>query len=205
MLRQMGTFIKFIYSGLNLHLMQTDLPGQTDGPSQTERTWQTERTLLRLLTEDDFPAMLELSRETDTFKYIKKLLDMNEEQYRQFLYIKIEQIRSGAGYHWGVRLKTTGEFIAAVNLNPIGKSSRLQIGCQLKKDYWNKGYASELTKWLRDFAVQNLGLITVYGVFEKENAASRRLLQKLDFEWEETKTENGIEVEFHVFRASGIS
>ncbi|MHA4807951.1 GNAT family N-acetyltransferase [Flavitalea flava] len=180
--------------------MQIDIPGQTEESSQSERAWQTERTILSLLTEGDFPAMLELSRETDTFKYLKKLRDMDEEQYQQFLHIKIEQIRSGAGYHWGVQLKTTGEFIAAVNLNPIGKSSRLQIGCQLKKDYWNKGYASELTRWLRDFAVQDLGLPMVYGVFEKENTASRRLLQKLEFEWEETKTENGIEVEFHVFR-----
>lgn len=166
---------------------------------QTKTPLQTERTTLSLLTETDFPDMMELSRETDTFKYLKKLRDMNEGEYRQFLQIKTDQIKTGAGYHWAVRLKTNDEFIAAVNLNPIGKSSRLQIGCQLKRDYWNKGYATELTKWLRDFAVQDLGLTTVYGVFEKENAASRRLLEKLGFKWEETKTENGIEVEFHVY------
>lgn len=161
---------------------------------------QTERTTLRLLTETDFPLMMELAGETDTFKYLKKFRDMSREEYQNFLHTKTEQIRTKTGYHWAVRLKTTDEFIAAINLNPITGSSRIQIGCQLKRDYWNKGYASELTKWLRDFAVQELVLTTVYGVFEKENSASRRLLEKLNFEWEETKIEDGIEVEFHVYK-----
>jgi [ribosomal protein S5]-alanine N-acetyltransferase len=158
---------------------------------------QTERTILTLLEEKDLPAMREMAREPDTFRYIRKLLVMTPEEYDRFLQLKLEQIRQGTGYHWAVRLKTNGAFIGAVNLNPIGSSTRLQIGCQLKRDFWGQGFASELTKRVLDFALDEIELTTVYGVFQKDNDVSRRLLEKLGFTLVETIREQDSEIEIH--------
>jgi ribosomal-protein-alanine N-acetyltransferase len=166
---------------------------------------QTERTLLTLLEEADLPEMMKMAREPDTFRYIRKLRVMTEKEYEQFLLLKLEQIRRNIGYHWAVRLKAGvptgssmgGAFIGAVNLNPIGNSQLLQIGCQLKRDWWGKGFASELTKRVLEFAIGEVGLTAVYGVFEKDNAVSRRLLQKLGFVWSESKMDQDIEIEIH--------
>ena len=164
----------------------------------------TARTTLTLLTEADLPAMEALAREPDTFKYIKKLRVMNSEQYTQFLYTKLEQIRTGTGYHWAVWIGK--DFIGAVNLNPIkgiGASpngpARLQIGCQLKRDYWGQGFASELTARILHFAIHELRLPAVYGVFEQDNAISRRLLEKLGFVFEESFQEQEIITEIHKY------
>ena len=47
-------------------------------------------------------AMTEMSREKDTLLcYIRRLEVMTEEEYQQFLLLKLEQIRLGKGYHWG--------------------------------------------------------------------------------------------------------
>lgn len=92
-------------------------------------------------------------------------------------------------------------FIGAVNLNPVAGTSMMQIGCQLKRDYWHQGFASELMKRIVDFGIKEAGLPTVYGVYEKENQASRRLLEKLGFGWLETRNEQGIEVEFYKYPA----
>jgi ribosomal-protein-alanine N-acetyltransferase len=162
---------------------------------------ETERTIWTLLEEKDLPAMTEMSREKDTFRYIRRLEVMTEEEYQQFLLLKLEQIRLGKGYHWAVWLKADGAFIGAVNLNPIGNSERLQIGCQLKRDYWGQGFASELTRRVLDFAVREAGLSEVYGVFAKDNAVSRRLLEKLGFVWVESKMEQGVETEIHRYPA----
>src|ERR1700761_8979087 len=97
---------------------------------------QTARTIWTLLEEKDLPAMTEMSREADTFRYIRKLRVMTEGEYQQFLLLKLEQIRTGIGYHWAIWLKEDAAFIGAVNLNPIGNSDMMQIGCQLKRDYW---------------------------------------------------------------------
>ena len=158
---------------------------------------ETERTIWTLLEEKDFPAMMEMSREEDTFKYIRRLQMMTAEEYQQYLLLKLEQIRLGKGYHWAVWLKTNGTFVGAVNLNPIGNSQRLQIGCQLKRAYWGQGYASELTSRVLDFAVGETELREVYGVFQKDNAVSRRLLEKLGFTWVETLSEQGVDIEIH--------
>ena len=145
--------------------------------------------------------MTEMSREKDTFKYIRRLEVMTAEEYQQYLLLKLEQIRLGKGYHWAVWLKTDGAFVGAVNLNPIGNSERLQIGCQLKRAYWGQGYASELTLRVRDFAMAEAGLDMVYAVFQKDNAVSRRLLEKLGFVWLESKTEQDTEIEIHRYPA----
>jgi ribosomal-protein-alanine N-acetyltransferase len=158
---------------------------------------ETERTIFSLLEEKDLPDMTVMAREPDTFRYIKKLRVMTDEEYQRFLRVKLEQIRLKTGYHWAVWLKDRGDFIGAVNLNPIGGTGRLQIGCQLKRQYWGQGFASELTRRVLEFAVHEAGLKEVYGVFEKENIVSRRLLAKLDFVWVEDLVELGVELEVH--------
>jgi RimJ/RimL family protein N-acetyltransferase len=195
-------------------------------------TLETERTYLTLLTEDDLPDMEAMAREEDTFKYLKFLRVMSPEEYTKFLYVKLEQIRTGVGYHWAVRLKnfpgtdspgtvpgsTDGEFVGAVNLNPIKRGTsqssiagesplpdtpRLQIGAQLRRDYWGQGFASELMQRLVEFGIDQLHLPAVYGVFEKDNNASRRLLEKLGFVFEESFQEEEVELEVHKYTAPG--
>jgi RimJ/RimL family protein N-acetyltransferase len=67
----------------------------------------------------------------------------------------------------------------------------------LESSYWGQGLASELTRRALEFAVGEAGLEEVYGVFEKENFVSRRLLAKLGFAWSEDLNELGVEVEVH--------
>jgi len=160
----------------------------------------TERTLLSLLEETDLPDMTTMAREPDTFKYLQFLRVMTDEEYGRFLQAKLEQIRNKTGYHWAVRLRTNGTFIGAVNLNPIKGTSFLQIGCQLKRDWWHQGFASELMERLLQFAAKEAGLTEVYGVFEKDNFISRRLLEKLGFAWQQTKKETpDLEIEIHKY------
>jgi ribosomal-protein-alanine N-acetyltransferase len=162
---------------------------------------ETERTRWSLLEEKDLPDMMEMAREPDTFKYLKKFQVMTAEEYGRFLYTKLEQIHRGLGYHWAIRLKTDQSFIGAVNLNPIGNSSFLQIGCQLKRAWWHQGFATELMKGVMAFAAGKTTLTEIYGVFEKDNFISRRLLGRLGFQWQESKTDTGtgVEIEIHKY------
>lgn len=163
---------------------------------------ETERTIFSVLEEKDLPDMTVMAGEPDTFRFIKKLRVMTAEEYQRFLRLKLEQIRLKTGYHWAVRLKEDGSFVGAVNLNPIGGTPRLQIGCQLKRQYWGQGFASELTKRVLEFAIGEAGLKEVYGVFEKENIVSRRLLAKLGFVWIEDLNQLDVEVEVHRYQCT---
>jgi ribosomal-protein-alanine N-acetyltransferase len=164
---------------------------------------ETERTIFTVLEEKDLPEMTAMAKEPDTFRYLKKLRVMSDSEYQQFLRLKLDQIRQKTGYHWAVRLKSDSSWLGAVNLNPIGGTPRLQIGCQLKRQYWGQGFASELLKRVLEFAIRDAGIKEVYGVFEKENIVSRRLLARLGFVWIEDLTQQDVEVEIHRYVVPG--
>src|SRR5258708_35749068 len=105
---------------------------------------ETERTFVSLLREEDLPAMMEMAREPDTFKYIKKLHIMTEAEYTRFLQVKLEQIHDKTGFNWAVWLKgpppaslagATGKpsrtCIGDLNLNHLAGTPWMQIGCPL--------------------------------------------------------------------------
>ena len=145
--------------------------------------------------------MREMAREQDTFKYLKKLRIMTTAEYDKFLLTKLEQIQNRTGYHWAAWLKTDHSFVGALNLNPVTGADKLQIGCQLKRAYWQQGFASELMKSVIDFAIYELKLPEVYGLFEKENVASRKLLEKLGFVPLEVRLLQEVEVAYYHYVA----
>jgi len=56
------------------------------------------------------------------------------------------------------------------------------IGFAIVPEETGKGYATEAARGLIDYAQRNLGVDAVFGFFEKGNARSRRVVQKLGFE-----------------------
>ena len=142
---------------------------------------ETLRTKLTLLKIEDFPEVLTMFHEPDTTNYIKHLQNLSTQEYETILGNRLAQIENKIGCHWTARLRTTNEFIGALNLSPIPNTEMIQIGFQLRTKYWNQGFASELAKKLIGFGIREMKLKTIYGVFEKENVASRKVLEKLGF------------------------
>jgi RimJ/RimL family protein N-acetyltransferase len=56
------------------------------------------------------------------------------------------------------------------------------IGFAIVPEETGKGYATEAAQGLVDYATRNLGVDAVFAFFEKGNAHSRRVVQKLGFE-----------------------
>ena len=165
---------------------------------------QTERTILTMLTKDDYTEILLMYEEPDTFKYIAPLQNKSQEELIIFLDSRIDQVNKGIGYHWVVRRKDDGKFIGLMNLNPIGNSDKIQIGFQLRRKYWNQGFASEVTKRVLEFALDEADLKVIYGVFSKRNIVSKKIFERFGFEFEESNMvdndESSIEIWKYVAR-----
>lgn len=140
-----------------------------------------------LLTKDDFSDMLAMFNEPETAFYIKHLQNLSQVEYESILNNRLTQLANKVGYHWTAKLKSSNEFIGALNLSPIPNTTMMQIGFQFRTKYWNQGFACELAKKVLEFGIQEIGLQTIYGVFEKENIASRKVLEKLGFAVDENK------------------
>jgi GNAT superfamily N-acetyltransferase len=93
--------------------------------------------------------------------------------------------------------RTTGEKYGSAALLPMPVEERetdyslvvpgemppgdIEIGYYLKRSAWGRGYATEASSRLLDFAFEEGGLLEVVATFDKRNLASRRVLEKVGF------------------------
>ncbi len=158
-----------------------------NAPLQKVGTLETIRTSLALLTKEDFPDMLTMFGEPEATFYIKHLQNLSRTEYEFILNKRLIQLENKVGYHWVVRLKSSNAFIGALNLSPIPDTVMMQIGFQFRPLFWNQGFAFETAGKVLEYGIREVGLQTIYGVFEKDNIASRKVLQKLGFIADENK------------------
>lgn len=59
-----------------------------------------------------------------------------------------------------------------------------EMGYNLGKKYWGKGYTTEAMKEVIDFAGKELKLSQIVGRYAKENPASGNVMSKLGFKYE---------------------
>ena len=84
-------------------------------------------------------------------------------------------------YIWGFVLKETGELFGSGGLIWEEAWQLFQVGYNIKKTHWNRGYTTEAMRAILKFAAVNLGLKKIAGGHAKENLASARVIEKLGF------------------------
>ena len=87
-------------------------------------------------------------------------------------------------YIWGFVLRETGELFGSGGLIWEESYQLYQVGFNIKKSHWNKGYTTEAMRAIFDFAVKNLEIKRVAGGHAKENLASAKVIEKLGFIYE---------------------
>lgn len=163
-------------------------------------SFETARTYIRPLTKDDYPVILEMYVEKDSFKFIKPLRDLSVEEYSTFIDKKMVQNESEIGF-WCVFSKEDNAFLGTVNLNEFATTGKIQIGCHLKRAIWNKGYGLELMKAVLNYGFESRGLNKVYGVYEDEHFVSAKLMEQLGFTFLEKMTFGDTNVNIMILNA----
>ncbi|WP_455437493.1 GNAT family N-acetyltransferase [Hungatella hathewayi] len=65
-------------------------------------------------------------------------------------------------------------------------ANRCEIGYNLLPEYWNRGFATEISQKLVRYAIEEMGYERVEALVLAENKASSRVLEKSDFRCEGT-------------------
>jgi RimJ/RimL family protein N-acetyltransferase len=142
----------------------------------------TNRATLSFIQAIDFDEVLAMFHEPETFKYIAPLEGKTDDEYLKILKTKVEENISEAGFYWIARLKSNGEFVGAINLNPRKDIQHIQLGYQIRKKFWGQGFATELSAAVLEFAKNERQLDSVIAVFVESHIASRKILEKLGFQ-----------------------
>ena len=86
--------------------------------------------------------------------------------------------------YWPIFLLTTAEHAGCAGLRPYRIEKKIyELGFHLRTEYWGRGLAEEAGRALIAFAFESLGAAALFAGHHPANAASRRVLQRLAFEF----------------------
>jgi ribosomal-protein-alanine N-acetyltransferase len=143
---------------------------------------ETERLIIRSFTQDDAEAMFKVLGDAETMRYFLIWLAKSVENARGFIRW-VTGMEKDFGYSfWVVVEKASGEVIGDCGLAPLeGEGPEVELGCDLRRDKWNRGYATEAGRACLEYGFCELKLDRIIAVTNPKNIGARRALEKLGF------------------------
>lgn len=163
-------------------------------------TIETERLILRPLTFSDAEtAYYGWTGDTDVAEWVSWLPHLSLDETLEWL--KEIEWKQGEGgniaqshnYIWGFVLKKTGELFGSGGLIWEDDWKLYQVGYNIMKKHWNRGYTTEAMRAILSFAVAILCVKRVLGGHAKDNPASGRVLEKLGFVYQKDSVQPHID------------
>ena len=148
---------------------------------------ETERLILRPLTLDDADTAFHgWTGDLEVAKYVSWLphysIDDTIEWLKEIEWNKDDTDSILQNYYiWGFVLKETGELFGSGGLIWEKDWQLFQVGYNIMKTHWNRGYTTEAMRAILSFASANLGIKKIAGGHAKENLASAKVIEKLGF------------------------
>lgn len=160
---------------------------------------ETDRLILRPFTLDDAEAMFIMDSNPIVHKYLwnKPVLDIAE------IYPVIESLQKQYAENnigrFATLLKENGQFIGWTGIKFVndhvenGNTNFYDYGYRLDARFWNKGYATEATKFWLDYGFNTMNIPEMNAYTHAQNGASNHILSKCGMQFiEEYTAEDGI-------------
>lgn len=145
----------------------------------------TEKLILKNYEESDIGNILCLRSCPEVWKFSTNTADESIEGARCFLSNILDKYNDKKPCFQAVFLKENNVFIGeagVLSLDPPNK--RTVIGYNILPSFWNKGYASEITKHLVKALFENFEIERIEALTMVENIASRKVLENKGFKLE---------------------
>ncbi|MCL2696607.1 MAG: GNAT family N-acetyltransferase [Oscillospiraceae bacterium] len=143
---------------------------------------QTERLILRPLTTADAETVYSgWASDPEVNKYMVYVLHRSVSETIEWLKQVEADLNSSDSYLWGFVIRESGQLIGSGGLNFNKGHEMFEVGYNIMKAHWNKGYTSEAMRAAIDFAARELGAVRFYGRHSKDNVFSGKVMEKLGF------------------------
>ena len=138
---------------------------------------ETQRLLLRAPVLNDADIIFQkYAQDLEVTKYLIWRPHESVDITREFIQKCITFWNTHEAFSWVIVRKTDTEILGMFELR-INKFSA-DIGYVLAKDYWGLGYATEVTKCMVDWALNQEHIYRVWATCDVGNIASARVLEK---------------------------
>ncbi|MDK8190567.1 GNAT family protein [Paenibacillus sp. UMB7766-LJ446] len=150
----------------------------------------TERLHLRKMKVSDSPSLFTVWSDPDVTKFMNVRCFTDVEQAKDMINLLDDLSRDRKAIRFTIIKKESNEIIGSCGYNALDFDNfKAEIGYDLAKSSWGRGYASEAVSSLVDHAFSSLKLNRVKAKVDPENVSSIKLLEKLFFTFEGTLRE----------------
>lgn len=145
---------------------------------------ETQRCIIREFSMEDLDKLFQLYEKPNMTDFMEPLFEYEEEKEYQRAYIKHMY-----GYYeygmWLVFDKRTKELIGRAGLEhrDYSDGSELELGYMIAPEYQGLGYATEVCRFVIDYAWENTEFEKINCLIDENNIASIGLTQKLGFKF----------------------
>ena len=153
---------------------------------------QTQRLIIRELTIDDAPFILELVNEPAWLAYIgDKGVRAMEDAVKYILTGPVKSYETNGFGLWLVQLEQSNMPIGMCGLIKRDTLPLADIGFAFLAAHNGKGYAHEAATAVLEYAQNKVGLLHILAIVNQDNVRSIHLLEKLGFRFERLITMSG--------------
>lgn len=150
----------------------------------------TERLYLKEFTLKDPQLLVDLNSDPEVTKFVGEGAIDTAEALRLLNEVIIPQYSNKMG-RWAVYLRSNDEFIGWCGIKYLPSLDEYDLGYRFFKKHWSKGYATEASKAVLEYAKNVLKLKEVVGRASADNYNSIKVLEKVGFILKEEGFEHG--------------
>ncbi|WP_089744181.1 GNAT family N-acetyltransferase [Gracilibacillus ureilyticus] len=149
------------------------------------KKFYSKRLYLRQMDKADAPELLKIWSDPEVTKYMNINRFSSEKEAIDMINFLNELAEEKKAIRYSIFSKQTNELIGSCGFNSLDEENRkTEIGYDLAKAHWGKGYASEAITILLETAFETLEFHRVEAKVEPENVNSIKVLEKLNFTYE---------------------
>ncbi|WP_431811283.1 GNAT family N-acetyltransferase [Lysinibacillus sp. FW12] len=142
----------------------------------------TERLQLRKMVKADAKHLLAIWSDPDVTKYMNITYFTHEDQALEMIELLEQLADQQKALRFTIFEKASNHIIGSCGFNMFDFDHAItEIGYDLAKVHWGKGYATEAITALIDYAFTNLAMNTIVAKVEAANINSIKVLKKLNF------------------------
>lgn len=159
---------------------------------------KTKRLSLRKFTKSDLEALADILADSDVMRYSMKGV-MDKYQSMEMLRQWIENYENNILAPWALIME--GDLIgyAGLDVRIIEGEEKVQITFRLAKEFWGRGYATEIAAAIKNYAFSELGLNEIIAIVDPDNIGSIKTIEKIGMTFDREVNYEGLYL--HVYKA----
>ncbi|SFL58394.1 ribosomal-protein-alanine N-acetyltransferase [Gracilibacillus orientalis] len=143
---------------------------------------QTERLHLRKMTTNDAASLFTIWSDPEVTEFMNISNFTTQDQTEEMITFLDQLAQDHKAIRFSIIEKMTGEIIGSCGYNSLDfENEKAEIGYEIARDHWGKGYAPEAISSLIDYAFNTLHFHRIEAKVGPENVNSIKVLDKLGF------------------------